>query len=95
MCTYLHVQQSVQPLLVQLQLLLPPAGIELLQAPQLLLPPFLLLLRAQSAAEELAGKRELHLVDVVFVIIRAPPFLQFFGEIILEVRKWKHYQHRH
>lgn len=95
MCTYLHVQQSVQPLLVQLQLLLPPAGVELLQAPQLLLPPFLFLLRAQSAAEELAGKRELHLVDVVFIIIRAPPFLQFFGEIILEVRKWKHYQHRH
>ena len=87
-CRYLHVQQSFQTLLIELQLLLPPPGVELLQPPQLLLAPFLLLLSGQRAAEELAGEWELHLVDVVFIIVRALPFLQFFKEITLKVIKY-------
>lgn len=82
---HLHIEQSVQPLLIQLQLLLPPPGVELLQAPQLLLPPLLLLLGGQGAAQKLAGKRELHLVDVVLIVIRAPPFLQLFKGSVSEL----------
>ena len=88
---HLHVEQPVQPLLIQLQLLLPPPRVQLLQPPQLLLPPLLLLLGRQGAAQELAGKWELHLVDIVLIVIGAPPFLQFFNRMILEVRKWEHY----
>lgn len=84
---HLHVEQPLQPLLVQLQLLLPPPGIELLQPPQLLLPPLLPLLSGQRVAQELAGEWELHLVDMVLIVIRTPPFLKFFKEMILEVRK--------
>lgn len=90
-CSYLHAEQPVQPLPIELQLLLPPTGVELLQSPELLLPPLLPLLGGQGAAKELAGKRELHLVDIVLIIIRAPPFLQFFKEIISEVMTWEHY----
>jgi hypothetical protein len=90
-CWHLHIEQPVQPLLIQLQLLLPPSGIELLKPPQLLLSPFLLLFSCQGAAQELTRKWELHFVDVVLIIIRAPPLLQFFKETILEVRKWRYH----
>lgn len=88
--SHLHVEQSVQPLLVQLQLLLPPPRVELLQPAQLLLPPLLLLLQGQSAAQQLAGEGQLHLVDVVLVVVRTPPLLQFYRPTAGQVMTWKH-----
>lgn len=85
-CHHLHIQQPLQPLLIQLQLLLPTPGIELLQPSQLLLPPLLLLLSRQRAAQELAREWELHLVDIVLIVIRTPPLLQFFKEMVWDFR---------
>lgn len=75
----LHSHESVQPLLVLQQLLLPPPSVDLLEPAELLRSSLLLLLRAHTAARQLPREGKLHAVNLPLVKLWAAPLFHLYG----------------
>lgn len=77
-CLYSH--ESVQPLLVLQQLLLPTPSVDLLKPAKLLSSSLLPFLRAHTASRHLTREGKLHAVNLPLIKLRAAPLLQLCEE---------------
>lgn len=73
-CLYSH--ESVQPLLVLKQLLLPAPSVDLLKAAKLLSSSLLPFLHTHTAARHLTREGKLHAVNLPLIKLRTAPLLQ-------------------
>lgn len=74
-CLYSH--ESIQPLLVLQQLLLPAPSIDLLKSSELLSSSLLPLLHAHTATWHLAREGKLHAMNLSVIKLWAAPLFQF------------------